>query len=77
MEIEIISFGKIAEFISPQQLTIGDLPDTDALKLQLEQLFPALSGIKYVIALNQQIVQMNTPLQEHFTLAIMPPFSGG
>ena len=77
MEINIISFGKIAEFIHPQQLVVNNTPDTDTLKLELEKTYPALAAIKYVIALNKQIVQTNTLLQDHSTLAIMPPFSGG
>ena len=77
MEIEIISFGKVAEFIKNQQLDVSNIADTDALKQYLENRFPDLAGIKYKLALNKNMVQRNTALQNRDTLAIMPPFSGG
>lgn len=77
MEIEIISFGKLAEFIKKQSLTINGLSDTDELKKYLENKFVQLTEMKYVLAVNKQIVQTNTPLTGNSTVAIMPPFSGG
>lgn len=77
MEIELISFGKIAELISNQKVDVKDISDTDGLKASLETLFPALASMKYKIALNQHIVQVNTRVSHHDTVALMPPFSGG
>ena len=77
MEIEIISFGKIAEFLPGQKLELKEIKDTEALKTFLEQDYPALKGMKYKLALNQQLVQQNRELTNHCTIAIMPPFSGG
>ncbi|TDQ11046.1 MoaD/ThiS family protein [Pedobacter metabolipauper] len=77
MEIEIISFGKISEFIKPQKLEISGITHTDDLKVYLESSFPKLSGMKYKLALNKQIVQQNCEIANHDTVAIMPPFSGG
>lgn len=77
MEIEIISFGKVSELIKNQKLDVSDIADTDTLKQYLEQRFPDLAAIKYKLALNKNMVQHNMPLQNHDTLAIMPPFSGG
>ncbi|WP_406827282.1 MoaD/ThiS family protein [Pedobacter sp. KACC 23697] len=77
MEIEIISFGQITEFISRQKIVIDGIADTDALKQYLEDQFPALKGTKYKLALNKNIVQRNTEITNQATIAIMPPFSGG
>jgi molybdopterin synthase sulfur carrier subunit len=77
MEIEIISFGQIAEFINNQKIDIAGISDTDAFKQYLENQFPALKGMKYKLALNKNIVQENTEITNNATLAIMPPFSGG
>jgi len=77
MEIDIICFGKIAEMIKAQRIDIADIGTTDELKARLEEQFPALSAIKYKLALNKQIVQQNVNLQPNDTVAIMPPFSGG
>jgi len=77
MEINIISFGRIKELIENQKLNIGPLEDTDQVKSYLEEQYPSLAGMKYTLALNKQLVQAKTIIEEHSTIAIMPPFSGG
>jgi sulfur-carrier protein len=77
MEIEIISFGKIAEFLQDQQLKLEGNIDTDQLRNHLENTFPQLSQMKYKLALNKKLVQVNTTIKDNDTVAIMPPFSGG
>ncbi|SDH24601.1 molybdopterin synthase sulfur carrier subunit [Pedobacter terrae] len=77
MEIEIISFGQIAEFINHQKIEVDGIADTDAFKRYLEDRFPTLKGMKYKLALNKNIVQQNTEIKNQATIAIMPPFSGG
>ena len=77
MKIDIISFGKIGEFIENQTLDIEALKNTDQVKAYLEQSYPVLGGMKYTLALNKQLVQGRTEINEHSTIAIMPPFSGG
>ncbi|WP_231460285.1 MULTISPECIES: MoaD/ThiS family protein [unclassified Pedobacter] len=77
MEINILSFGKIAEIMTITSLKTDEPMDTDGLKLQLEESYPALKTIKYKLALNKQIVQQNRKLLSGDVVAIMPPFSGG
>ncbi|RNL55773.1 MoaD/ThiS family protein [Pedobacter jejuensis] len=77
MEINILSFGKIAEFITINRLDTDEIFDTDGLKQQLEKTYPQLKEIKYKLALNKQIVQKNIELLPGDVVAIMPPFSGG
>lgn len=77
MEIEIISFGKIAEFIGNQKIEIAGINNTDELKAHLEASFPSLRNMKYKLALNKHIVQRNSDISNNDTVAIMPPFSGG
>ena len=77
MEIEIISFGQITEFINHQKIEVDGIADTDTFKQYLEDRFPALKGTKYKLALNKNIVQQNTEITNLATIAIMPPFSGG
>lgn len=77
IEIEFITFGKIAEFIPAQKLTLEDIQDTDGLKLYLETNYPQLKTMKYKLALDQQMVQSNMQLKHKARIAIMPPFSGG
>ena len=77
MEMEIISFGKIAEFIKNQKIEIKGINDTDGLKAYLETSFPALKSMKYKLALNKDVIQENREISNQDTVAIMPPFSGG
>lgn len=77
MEIQIISFGKISEFIAHQKIEISDIRNTDELKAYLETSFPLLSNMKYKLSLNKDIVQENTAISNQDTIGIMPPFSGG
>ncbi len=77
MEIEIVSFGKITEFIANQRLTVDGIETTAQLTNFLEQKFPPLANIKYKLALNKTIIQETTQLKSGDTVALMPPFSGG
>ncbi len=77
MKIELIIFGKIAEFINNQNIEVDGIADTDAFKQYLENQFPALKNMKYKLALNKNIIQENTEITNNATIAIMPPFSGG
>lgn len=77
MEIEVISFGKIAEFIPQQKISIVNISDTDELRAYLEKKFPDLAGTKYKLALNKNVVQVKTEINNNDVVAIMPPFSGG
>ena len=77
MKLEIISFGKISEFITRQEIELSGIDNTDQLQRYLETSFPKLIGIKYKLAINQHIIQANQQLIENDKVAIMPPFSGG
>lgn len=77
MEIQLISFGKIAEFLQQQRLMAEGISDTDQLKAYLEKSFPQLGKMKYKIAVNNTLVQQNIQINNNDTVAIMPPFSGG
>jgi len=77
MKLEIISFGKISEFITRQEIELSGINNTDQLQRYLETSFPELIGIKYKLAVNQHIIQANQQLIENDKVAIMPPFSGG
>ena len=53
------------------------IPDTGSLKARLENDFPGLKQVKYIVAVNKKMVQTNTLLTGNETIALMPPFSGG
>lgn len=77
MEINILVFGQIADITSQTEFKISGVKDTDELNKKLAELFPAVIDIKYSVAVNRKVVQMNTALKQDDTVALLPPFSGG
>ncbi len=77
MSIEVLFFGSLTDATSVPALSIHDEPDTDTVKILLEEKYPSLRTAKYFMAVNQQMIQTNTLLQPGDTVAFMPPFSGG
>ena len=77
MTVNILVFGQLTEITGSQHLVVNDVQDTDSLVKQLATRYPALSGAKYVIAVNKEVITGNTLLQQNSTVAFLPPFSGG
>jgi len=77
MTIKIIAFGKIADLLPEQEWEIGGVETAGMLRVQLEAKYPALEGLRYLIALDKKIVHDDSPLEEHSVVALLPPFSGG
>lgn len=76
MSMRIVLFGRLAE-IAGNPVVINDTEDTDSLIKDLHKAYPALAESKYVIAVNKQVVNSNTLLNEDSEVALLPPFSGG
>lgn len=70
-------FGIVAEKTGTSNLTIQFVDDTDKLYSLLLKKYPQLEGVKFVLAVNRQIVHQNTSLNQNDEIALLPPFSGG
>ncbi len=70
-------FGQLTDVTGNNTITLEDVADTDALVAQLRLKYPALSQAKYAVAVNKQIIQHTTTLQQDAEVALLPPFSGG
>ena len=75
--MEILLFGQLADITGAAKAVVDTTADTDGLKAMLEDRFPGLKQVKYMLAVNKRIVQTNTSLDGTETIALMPPFSGG
>jgi molybdopterin synthase sulfur carrier subunit len=75
--MEILFFGQLADLAGKPNWKTDSVEDTDALKALLEANFEGLNRVKYMMSVNRQMVQTNTPLSGSETIALMPPFSGG
>lgn len=77
MEIKILFFGPLAEISGRTSLTLENIQDTDTLLEQLRKQFPNISGRPYLVAVEKEIIQSNTPLKHGDTIALLPPYAGG
>jgi molybdopterin synthase sulfur carrier subunit len=70
-------FGQLTDIINSNELTLTGIDDTNDLVSELNKLYPALAGNRYVMAVNKQTITANTVLKEDSIVALLPPFSGG
>lgn len=75
--MRILSFGQIAEITGQTDWTVEHVATTEQLRQILIEQFPALNHLTYLIAVNQTVVKVDTPLQKTDVIALLPPFSGG
>lgn len=77
MGLEVLYFGSLLDITSCTKQEYEGFANTDLLLQQLLKEYPALQSTKYLIAVNQQMIQGNTVLNNGDKIALMPPFSGG
>jgi molybdopterin synthase sulfur carrier subunit len=77
MITEVMFFGQLTDITGNTRLEVKDAKDTDSLKEQLFQQYPALSRAKFRIAVDNKLVNDNTAIHAGSKIAFMPPFSGG
>ena len=76
MAVTVVAFGSLTDIVG-EQLSVGDVHDTNALVNELNERFPELKNSKYLVAVNKKMITANTPLNGNDTVALMSPFSGG
>ena len=77
MQIDIMVFGQLREFIDSGSIEIPDIADSNGLIGWLGERYPVLKKMKFSMAVDKKLISENTPLTNHHTVALMPPFSGG
>jgi molybdopterin synthase sulfur carrier subunit len=70
-------FGQLVDIIGSNSFEANDVSNTTELIHQLQLKYPALENAKYKIAVNRNIIQSSTALQQDAEVALLPPFSGG
>jgi molybdopterin synthase sulfur carrier subunit len=76
MAIKIIAFGMLADLL-PKEGLLMEAKNLNELSNQILEEYPAFKNYSYRIALNQQLVDMDTDLHDEDIVALLPPFSGG
>jgi sulfur-carrier protein len=75
--MEIILFGQLADIAGNNKIVVDGVADTNELEKKVNKLYPAMSGIKYIIAVDKKTIHTNIALNEKTSVALLPPFSGG
>jgi len=76
MSINIIIFGQLCDILG-ESLVLNGIGDTDSLTAVLNEKYPRVRGMKYMMAVEKKLVTENTLLANKNTVALMPAFSGG
>lgn len=77
MQAQVIGFGQIKEITGPDPILLEEVHDTEEVIERMHQLYPQLSGLVYVLAIDKNIVREKTVLKNNATIAFLPPYSGG
>ncbi len=76
MEVKVIFFGVIKEKIG-KDFSIVKVLDTNTLMNEFKTQYSFLNTLDFKLAVNQQLIFLNTILNEGDEVALLPPFSGG
>jgi molybdopterin converting factor small subunit len=77
MQINVVAFGMLKDITGAASLRLSDVLDTNAVVKEMNRMFPSLIDSKYLIAVEKEIVNENTILKDNYTVALLPPYSGG
>ncbi|MGZ5192114.1 MAG: MoaD/ThiS family protein [Flavisolibacter sp.] len=77
MEISVKAFGQIADIFGSRSLQLKNVDSTDDLRNKIENEFPELKKLNYLVAVDRNIIQNDTIISDKTEIALLPPFSGG
>lgn len=72
-----MAFGQIADIFGSRKLQLKNISSTDELKNKIENEFPDLKKMNYLVAVDHNIIQYDTIISDKNVIALLPPFSGG
>lgn len=75
--VNILTFGAITDITGNRSFVMEEIDSTEKLVQVLEEKYPLLKTIQYAIAVDKEVIQQHTQLENEATVAILPPFSGG
>ena len=75
--VEVRFFGQLTDRTGCSTILIEGVSDSETLIRQLNEQFPALTGAKYMLAVDNRMIQANTSLTSGCRVDLLPPFSGG
>lgn len=77
MKVNVLIFGPLKDVTGTHVCQVTDVADTTEMISKMNQMYPGLDKLKFLIAVEKEIVHGNTTLNDNFTVALLPPYSGG
>ena len=77
MKVNVLIFGPLKDVTGTHVCQVTDVMDTNEMIGKMNKMYPELINKRYLIAVEKEIVQGNTALSDNFTVALLPPYSGG
>lgn len=77
MKVKVLIFGLLKDVTHSPVCELNDVSDTDQVIAEMNKRYPGLEKMKYLVAVEKEIIQGNTPLKDSYTIALLPPYSGG
>lgn len=77
MRVNVLIFGALKDVTNAAMCQVEDVKNTDEMIEKMNARYPDLRSRKFLIAVEKEIVQSNTELKDNFTVALLPPYSGG
>ncbi|HJN63568.1 MAG TPA: MoaD/ThiS family protein [Flavobacteriales bacterium] len=75
--IKVLFFGSLEDVVGVKEKDFSDINATDSLFKILNKNYPKLNEKTFQVAVNQQIINTNTTLNNGDEIALLPPFAGG
>jgi molybdopterin converting factor small subunit len=75
--MDITFFGRLTDLTGNKDLNTDGITNTEELLQRLLDLYPSVSEIPFVIAVNNQIIHGRHILKKGDHISLLPPFSGG
>jgi molybdopterin synthase sulfur carrier subunit len=77
MKIKVLFFGILEDVSGCREKDFSNFASSDELMKHLKTEYPNLEERTFQIARNQEIININTNLNDGDTIALLPPFAGG
>ena len=77
MKVNVLIFGPLKDVTGTHVCQVTDVADTSEMVTKMNKMYPGLDKMRFLIAVEKEIVQGNTMLKDNYTVALLAPYSRG